>query len=440
MIKPVVKILVFTMFCFLFGCNYTVEESSLKGERKKPLVSCSGDMYTTNDLKSLNLKGNVKKVELITQTPIPVSEWFYTGINFSDYSRKCRKNAVYTFVGNSAVNFNESGRIISQIVYSNDGSVLFEKLPFCEDRLTLYQPINIKVNELLDGWKFEFDDSGRVVRQMTKHDGKLFLDRKITYTENGNIAMVICNYSGLNMDEIDYYPTDTTFFTYSKTDSIGNWTEAVIEHRGLSNTDSYVMNIKRQITYFGEDDKEPLIEGIKSWNEEQEASYPQEPSTFTVENFFGNSISISIPSQMEVSTTYNVPNSLLYQLPNAKGFFNLTITKMKQNESIFDNEESPDLYDAMSYMLGQNGVVVMKWLGFSNKELINNQKSLMYGYCFYATGGYLNTGDPIITEEYDFQPNNGNTVYSVAVGYDSYHAYLYKPWAEIIKNSITINY
>ena len=290
-----------------------------------------------------------------------------------------------------------------------------------------------------DGWKFEFDDSGRVVRQTTKHDGRLFLDRKITYDENGDIAMVICNFAGLNMGEIDYQPTDTTFFTYSKLDLNGNWTEAIIEHRGRLNTDSYIMNVKRQITYFGEEDKKPLIEDLKSWNEEQEASYPQEPPTFIVENFFDNSISIDLPSQMEVSTTYNVPNSKLYQLPNAKGFFNLTISKLEQNGSIFDNVESTDLYDAMSYMLGQNGVIVLKWLGFSNKEVVNNEKCVKLSYAFYATGGYLNTGDPIITEEYEFQPNNGETVYTVAIGYDSNHAYLYKPWAERIKNSIIIN-
>lgn len=69
------------------------------------LVSCSDTKTTStkSDLPGLNLKGEVVKLEVITQTTIPVSEWFFTGVNFNDYSTHCRKDAIYTFVGNSTI-------------------------------------------------------------------------------------------------------------------------------------------------------------------------------------------------------------------------------------------------------------------------------------------------------------------------------------------------
>lgn len=403
------------------------------------LTSCSSNMVTTNDLKPLNLKGNVKKVELITQTSIPVSEWFYTGIDFDDYNRKCRRNAIYTFVGNSSIQFSESGTIHSQTVYSNDGSILFEGLPLRDELLTLYQPINIKVKELSDGWDFEYDNNARIVRQTTSHDGKMFLDRKIEYNENGDIAMVTCNYAALNMDNIDYQHTDTTFFTYSNTDSCGNWTKATIEHKGRLSSDSYKMKIKRQITYFGKEEKKALIDELKSWNKELEEMFSQDIPLFVKKDLFDNDISVSIPEQMEICTSYNVPDGFLYQLPNSKGFFNITVTKVKQNGSIFENEVSTDIYDAMSYMLGQNGTVVVKWLGYSNNETLNNEKCLKLSYAFYSRAGYLNTGIPGIIETFGFQPDGCNIVYTVTIGYNSNQAYLYKPWVEKIKSSIIIN-
>lgn len=400
------------------------------------IVSCSETTSTESDLHGLNLKGDVVKLEVITQTTIPVSEWFFTGIDFNDYTTHCRKDAIYTFVGNSSISFDEYGRVSSQLVYDNEGDILFGELPYRGESLTLYQPINIKVNELSDDWNFEYDDSLRVIRQTTSHEGKMFLDRKVFYNDRGDIDYVTCNYSGLNMSW-GYEPSDTTFFTYNEYDSTGNWVKATIEHRGRLNTDSYIMNVIRQLTYKGEPGKKPLLDKLKPLNNELEVSTSNEMPTMVNKEFFNGALSLQMPMELEVCVTYNVPNSLLYQLPNAEGFFNMTVTKENKNGNIFELEPSQEVYDAFSFALGSNGTVILKWFDYSNSENINNSKCVEMKYAFYATGGYLNTGDPVITELIEFQPEP-NIVYTIAIGYDSYHKNLYKSWAEEIKNSIII--
>ena len=49
------------------------------------LVACSTDEQT--DLNRLNIKGNVVKLEVSTQTTIPISEWLYTDIDKVDFHR-----------------------------------------------------------------------------------------------------------------------------------------------------------------------------------------------------------------------------------------------------------------------------------------------------------------------------------------------------------------
>ena len=59
-------------------------------------------------------------------------------------------------------------------------------------------------------------------------------------------------------------------------------------------------------------------------------------------------------------------------------------------------------------------------------------------YALYASACYLSTGNPVITDFIQIQPEVDGIVYTVAIGYDSYHSYLYDPWAEKILNTINI--
>lgn len=389
------------------------------------------------NLKQLNLKGDVSKLEIITRTTIPISEWFYSGMDFDYFKAYCREDAIYSFIGNSTLQFSETGNVTMQCVYDNKGKVIFDELPKRTRELTLYQPINIKVNELKDGWDFEFDDKDRIVRQTTSHDGKIFLDRSVFYNSRGDIDYITCNDSGLNTEWV-YAPTDTTFFKYIKYDDVGNWTESIIEHKGNCKTDNYKMEVRRQFTYRGDKPKSPLIERLASWNEELTRSYSINLPELVEKVFYDGVFKIKIPKGVELNPDVNIPNCFLFQLPNAEGFFNMSVAKETKNEDIFSLDASQDVYDLFSYNIGQGGSIILRWFDYSNKGQINGHDCVDMKYAFYASGGYLNTGDPIIAEIIEFQPET-DTVYSVSIGYDSYHTYLYQHWVDEIKKSITFN-
>lgn len=402
------------------------------------LTSCSGNMPITNDLKSLNLKGHVKRVDIITQTSIPISEWFYSQIDFSDFQSSYRDDAIYSFIGNSTMEFSESGMLENQIVYNGEGNVIFQGLPTRKNQMTLYQPINININELSDGWSFNFDEKNRIIQQTTSHNGEIFLDRHIKYDNNGDIDYVVCEYAGLKMESIGHVPSDTTFFHYIERDTVGNWTKAIIEHKGRLTTDSYRVNVKRKITYYNSGDSGSIVGTLKSWNAEERMNYPRKDVSMTPKSFFNSAIEISMPQQMQRDLSYNVPNSLLYRLNEETGFFSMTITKVEQSENIYQNEPSKDLLDAISYYFGMQGTVVLKWYDYRNNAMINSNRCVYMKYALYASAGYLSTGDPVITEFIQIQPEVDGIVYTVAIGYDSYHSYLYGPWAEKILNTINI--
>ena len=73
------------------------------------LVACSTDEQT--DLNRLNIKGNVVKLEVSTQTTIPISEWLYTDIDKVDFHRSIRNDAVYSFCGQSSMTFDKAGKL-----------------------------------------------------------------------------------------------------------------------------------------------------------------------------------------------------------------------------------------------------------------------------------------------------------------------------------------
>lgn len=107
-------------------------------------LGCSNQEQS--DLSRLNLKGDVSTLEIATQTSIPISEWLYTDISIPDLQRKIRNDAVYSFCGQGKFLFNNSGNLAKLIVYDNLGNQIFED-PELTRPLTLYNPININVND-----------------------------------------------------------------------------------------------------------------------------------------------------------------------------------------------------------------------------------------------------------------------------------------------------
>lgn len=395
------------------------------------------------DLDKLNLKGNIVKMELITQTTIPISEWLYTTYDKVDLSRSYKHDAVYSFMGNSVLEFNNKGNICSQRIYNNQGKLLYNNKFLTSQTVTLYNPINPNINELVDELEFSYDETGRIVSQKTFHKGKLFLTRKVLYNSQGDIDKVICDFDGLafHYGEDLIVSSDTTFFIYLEYDSFKNWTLAEIYHKGRLSTDKYKFKVRRKITYYNEDtnDSQSLISQLPKWIEETKLSNDSLSFALVKKECFEKVLSLNIPSNAPLDIRNPMPNSLLYRMETKNGFFCVFLNYEQPLGNIFKDMTIEEADKGYSIALAQSGDLVLGFLDYSSKELINNQQCSYLKYYSYASAGYLSTGDPVITEMYKFQPVYGGMVYSVNIGYDSYHKYLYEELANKIKNSITIN-
>ena len=400
------------------------------------LVACSTDEQT--DLNRLNIKGNVVKLEVSTQTTIPISEWLYTDIDKVDFHRSIRNDAVYSFCGQSSMTFDKAGKLSELIVFDNMGNTIYRN-PELTRPLTLYNPININVNELADGWSYENDSMGRIVKQKNEHDGNLNFERFVTYNKRGDIDMIVCKYNHLKLQAYDetYTPADTTFFKYTQFDGEGNWTAATIQKRGRLKTDSYAMNVRRQLTYAEHEKQKDLIRNLQSWNEGIIKSMPVHIK-MKPWYFFGDALQLEMPERMRLEETLSTNDNLkVYKLDTDSGYFSISVSIGQQDESIYDATDE-EANNAMTYSLAQSGIVILKWQGFSIVN-VNGKRFGEINYSHYASGGFLSTGDPVVVKILSYQENGTNACASISFGYDSCHESLYKPLIEKILSTIKIN-
>lgn len=432
------------------------------------LTSCSDHYHHSDDsdVVALNLKGNVTKVEIITQTTIPISEWLYSDlyITSDNYSIiKCRDNAIYSFVGNSVLDFNDYGNLTQITIYNNRGGLIYQDKPKMTRKPTLYNTININVNELRhktihDSESYIYDSVGRIVEQITNYKDNIFLHRYIDYNSNGDIEKVICNYESRNISTpnlgVIYQPTDTTFFMYNKFDSIGNWIEMTMIKKGLGLSDSYSMNVRRQITYFEDTIKSPLIDELKVWDGELRTT----PAvTFTLVPC--DSLSFNISNNDSKRIHCNIPDSAKFdiRLFNLTGGSSVSFSLSMEKYSFFianisTNPIECSLNDLREYMnqyyitqnYFQNGICILKHEYFDKEISHTNQNLFIYTNTMYPTDGYLTCGNPISCKICYIQPIlNGDTTeinkfYTLSIGYDSNSEYKYCKTIDDIINSISI--
>lgn len=304
--------------------------------------------------------------------------------------------------------------------------------------LTLYNPININVNELSEGWTFEIVSIGRIKKQDFSHDGELIFERIISYNLKGDIDMVVCQFHNLKIHVFDetLIPSDTTFFKYTQFDNIGNWIEATIAKHGRLKTDSYDLRVRRQITYSDQSRQKELHLDLQNWNKEV-VNEDFHRTQLKTTSFFDESMQLAMPANMKMEDSISISKTLkIYKLDADKGFFSITISCGEQEGSIYDFSDE-QANESMTYNLAQNGIIILKWLGSSIRN-INAKRFVEFNYSHYASGGTLSTGDPIIVKILSFQEEESSKCTSISFGYDSNHAYLYEPLMDNIISTIKI--
>ena len=391
------------------------------------------------DLRNLNLNGNVKTVEIITKTPIPISEWLYANRKFDDFETTWAPSRCYSFLGNSKLEFNKQGNITRNTVYDSEGNQITWGRP-SQHPASLYKHFAIEVNELYSMVTAKKDDQNRVIEEMYTQQGKDRYKRTISYNEKGDIDVVTCNYVLLTINVFDHKmeSTDTLRFQYTEFDSHDNWTKALVISDGYLKRNDYVMEVTRQITYFGELDQSPLINTLQSLNYSAKTQFKRPNITYKRVTPAKNGLSIEMPTNFEIfEQSIQGQNMFQYTAKNTEGYFSFIVQYSDSAESLmkeFDSLTDSDYEAAMRYVLESGGIQIISWNG-RGKTTIDGREGVWCSYYHYPTAGL--GGTPVKVDIYQFQDPNTGIIANLTFGYDSAHSYEYAPQVDHMKNSIT---
>lgn len=390
------------------------------------------------DLRGLNLNGNVKSVEIITKTPIPISEWLYANRKFGDFETTWAPSRSYSFLGNSKLEFNKRGNITRNTVYDSEGNQITWGRP-SQHPTSLYKHFAIEVNELYSTVTTKKDDQNRVIEEMYTQQGKDRYKRTISYNEKGDLDVVTCNYVLLTIDVFDrkMESTDTLRFQYTEYDSHDNWTKALVVSDGYLKRNDYVMEVTRQITYFGEPDQSPLINTLQALNYSAKTQFKRPNITYERVTPAKNGLSIEMPTSFEVfEQSIQGQNMFQYSAKNTEGYFSFIVQYSDSAESLmkeFDSLTDSDYEAAMRYVLESGGIQIISWNG-RGKTTIDGREGVWCSYYHYPTAGL--GGTPVKVDIYQFQDPKTGIIANLTFGYDSAHAYEFAPQVDHMKNSI----
>lgn len=390
------------------------------------------------DLRGLNLNGNVKSVEIITKTPIPISEWLYANRKFGDFETTWAPSRSYSFLGNSKLEFNKRGNITRNTVYDSEGNQITWGRP-SQHPTSLYKHFAIEVNELYSTVTTKNDDQNRVIEEMYTQQGKDRYKRTISYNEQGDLDVVTCNYVLLTIDVFDrkMESTDTLRFQYTEYDSHDNWTKALVVSDGYLKRNDYVMEVTRQITYFGEPDQSPLINTLQALNYSAKTQFKRPNITYERVTPAKNGLSLEMPTNFEVfEQSIQGQNMFQYSAKNTEGYFSFIVQYSDSAESLmkeFDSLTDSDYEAAMRYVLESGGIQIISWNG-RGKTTIDGREGVWCSYYHYPTAGL--GGTPVKVDIYQFQDPKTGIIANLTFGYDSAHAYEFAPQVDHMKNSI----
>lgn len=390
------------------------------------------------DLQSLNLKGNVKSVEIITMTPIPITEWLYATRRWGSFETTWAPSKCFSFLGNSKLEFNKRGNVTKNTIYDSNGNEITWGRPN-QHPTSLYKPFAVEVHEMYSDVTKKWDENNRVIEELYNEQGKDRYKRTVSYNEKGDIDFATCNYVLLTFEAMGhkFESTDTLKFQYSKYDNQGNWTKALVISDGYLKRNDYVMEVTRQITYYGEPGSSPLINTLQSLNSSAEKRFEQPRVSYERITPAKNGLSVEVPTNFEVfEQSIQGQNMFQYTAKETEGYFSFIVQYSDTADNLIESFDSISDYEyeeAMRTVLESGGIQVISWNG-RGKTKINGRQGVWCSYYHYPTAGL--GGTPVLVEIYQFQDPSTGVIANLTFGYDTAHAYEFKPQVEHIKSSI----
>jgi len=212
------------------------------------LTACSYDRQLGCTLDKLHLNGDVRQVETLVETAVPMTEML---ADMYDPA-----HALTTMCGNVSLTFDRNGNIRQYEGYGIDGDRLFRvrSFPSANERTLLPAVVGMPSASSWDDVSMTKDDSGRVVGARYVTDGHPVWTMKMEYDDDGLVSSIVKRYDEMTVmvGQTVVEQTDTTRFIYSDYDSQHNWTRATILYTGIQPRHNDTCRVIRRITYDGE--------------------------------------------------------------------------------------------------------------------------------------------------------------------------------------------
>lgn len=391
------------------------------------LISCQSKQVRAPgcDLDWINAHGCISRIEIITQSDMPVSEMVY---NYFDYK------TTYSFLfGNNAVTFDKAGFVNKQAVYNNEGKVLFSGRCANGAKKSL---VSLFQNDEYSGLRVEGkrNDANQLIEQRFFRDNQLLAICSFSYNEQGDISRISTEYPQLGFQGKWFSSQwiDTTVIDYPRRDSYGNWLEACIQFVGHSSRQNYSMKVRRAITYWNDPQGAPLVNQLGAFIKEgREKPMDVHCSPYA----FANTLMCKIPDSFEINTTLGLPTSRYTCFSSKEKDDHATIAFEKEatelesivGMSIYGEEIKAELGKG----LVQGGIKLLQWNALEETR-VNGNPCLVIRYTRLGQGSPI----PVAVEIYQFIKRG--YIYRVTISYQTNKTGKYQPLLNSCVDSIQL--
>lgn len=406
------------------------------------MVFCSS--YERQDgctLDKLHIYGNVRKIEVMSLTTVPLTEMFIDAYN--------PEKILPIFSGNFNMDFDNTGHIRNFSGYGVDGKELFRVNKFRFSEKTGFTPAFLGAKEIegVNDLKIIRDSKGNIYEINYLQEKEPLWIVKMKYNKRNDVVQITKKYCKLNR-LLNF--VDTTTISYYDFDKYGNWTKADVQYRGISKRHNFEYTANRVITY-DTDTNEPSIlcnlqKTLSSIQKTEECGFFKESTPiFTIEvpDFMSKVSSKDIKevqdfSPLNSSMLLNYLFMFEYKEKDSYASFSAMITPSDGNnynelngaDLIYDSDTDKLMEDMFISQAAQGGIFLLKWLPYKIIKLCG-KNCLKVSYYRYGIGSPI----PVYVETYSMSIND-NYVVNLAISYQSKDYYRFHDCFEYCKQSL----
>lgn len=410
------------------------------------MLSCSS--YERQDgctLDKLHIYGNVKKVEVISSTTVPLTEMFADAYN--------PEEALPIFSGNFNMDFDNTGHIEDFSGFGVDGKELFRVSKFRISEQSGFAPAFFGAKEIegINDLKVIRDSKGNIYEVNYLQGKEPLWIVKMKYNEKGDVVQITKKYCKLNDISLGLLNfVDTTAICYHDFDEYGNWTKADVQYRGVLKKYNFEYTAIRVITYDIEANEPSILcdfqQTLSSAQKTENCGFIKECTPiFTIEipDFMSKFSSADIKevqdfSPINSSVLLNYLFMFEYKGKDSYASFSAMITpsgginydELNGADLIYNAETDKILEDAFRSQTAQGGIFLLKWLPYRITKL-GGKKCLKVSYYRYGMASPI----PVYVETYTISIND-NYVVNLTISYQSKDYYRFHDCFEHSKQSL----